>query len=171
MNLQIIFAYTAFVVFGCSSDILRAEDQTTLKTEYYEAAVNGGTAINYKRWKTSRGGTVILTHEEHDKMQNGKFSQIDTIVFQDGKKLLHFITIDGKRMCSTHPESGCTVLQGDHDGDGLNDRIVITDTKGTIVGYFDMAADGKLTPISDADLKKLQTGMKDFSDGMKSLGR
>ncbi len=106
MHLQIIFAFTATFVFGCSFDILRADDQTTLKTEYYEAAVNGGKAINYKRWKTSRGGTFILTHEERDLMQNGKFSQIDTIVFQDGKKLLHFTTIDGKRLCFTHPESG-----------------------------------------------------------------
>jgi hypothetical protein len=171
MNVQVIFAFIAFCVFGSSFDILRAEEQTTLKTEYYEAAVNGGKAINYKRWNTSREGIVILTHEERDLMQNGKFSQIDTIVFHDGKKLLHFTTIDGKRSCFTHPEPGCTVLQGDSDGDGRYDRIVINDKKGTIVGYFDIGGDGKLIPISDAQLKKMQDGLKAFSDGMKDFDK
>jgi hypothetical protein len=170
MNLH-ISALTASFIFACSFGILRAEEPTTLKTEYYEAAVNGGKAINYKRWSTSRDGKVILRHEEHDLMQNGKFSQIDTIVFHDGKKLLHFITIDGKRSCFYHPEPGCTVTQGDSDGDGRYDKIIISDAKGLVVDYFNIGADGKLTPISDAELKTMQKALKDFSDGMKNFDK
>ncbi len=65
--------------------------------------------------------------------------------------------------------AGCTVLQGDSDGDGRYDRVVINDSKGAIVGYFDIGLDGKLTPISDALLKKMQASLKDFSDGMKNF--
>jgi hypothetical protein len=126
------------VVFFASASIfssLCAEEENTLKTDYHEAAIDGGKSINYKRWNTSRSGKIILTHEETDPTRTGKFNQIDTIVFHDGKKLLHFMSIDGKRMCFYHPETGCTVLHGDSDGDGRDDRIVINDAKGIVVGY------------------------------------
>ncbi len=146
-----------------------AEEDGALKADYYEAAVNLSKTVNYRRWNTSRDGKVILTHEERDLMRNGKFSQIDTIVFHDGKKILHFTTLEGKRMCTYHPESGCTVTQGDSDGDGRYDTITVSDSKGEVVDYFDVAADGKLTPISDAKLKTMQKALKDFSEGMKNF--
>ena len=148
-----------------------AEEEGSLKSDYYEAAVNSAKTINYKRWNTSRGGKVILTHEERDLMRNGKFSQIDTVVFHDRKKLLHFITIEGKRSCVYHPETGCTVTQGDSDGDGRYDSIIINDAKGSVVDYFDVGVDGNLTPISDAKLKTMQKALKDFSDGMKKFDK
>ena len=148
-----------------------AEEEGALKADYYEAAVNFSKTVNYKRWNTSRNGKVILTHEERDLMRNGTFSQIDTVVFHDGKKLLHFINIEGKRSCIYHPETGCTVTQGDSDGDGRYDRIIINDAKGSVVDYFDVGADGKLTPISDAKLKAMQKTLKEFSDGMKGFDK
>lgn len=151
--------------------IVSSQEEQSLKTDYYEAAVNFAKATNYKRWNTSRDGKVILTHEERDLMRNGKLSQIDTIVFHDGKKLLHFITLEGKRSCIYHPEVGCTVTQGDSDGDGRYDMIIINDAKGVVVDYFEIGADGKLTPISDAKLKTMQKALKDFSDGMKNFDK
>ena len=117
MNSRSIFIFVASTIFASPFNALRAEDQTTLKTEYYEAAVNGGKAVNYKQWKTSRDGKLILTHEERDLMQNGKFVQIDTIIFQDGKKLLHFVTLSGKRTCFYHPEAGYTAMLSHLAGD------------------------------------------------------
>ncbi|MES2470536.1 MAG: hypothetical protein V4675_24790 [Verrucomicrobiota bacterium] len=152
-------------------NIVNAQEEGALKTEYYEAAVNSAKAVNYKRWNTSRDGKVILTHEERDLMRNGKFSQIDSIVFYDGKKLLHFFTLEGKRTCSYHPETGCTVTQGDPDGDGRYDAITVSDPKGVVVDYFDVAADGKLTPISDAKLKVMQKALKDLSEQMKNFDK
>lgn len=166
-------AFIPSVIFASALilSIANAEEQESLKTDYYEAATNLAKAVNYKRWNTSRAGKVILSHEERDLMRNGKFSQIDTIVFQDGKKLLHFITLEGKQSCVYHPETGCTVTHGDSDGDGRYDRIVISDTKGVVVDYFDVGADGKLTPISDAKLKAMQKTLKEFSDGMKDFDK
>lgn len=152
-------------------NIVNAQEEGPLKTEYYEAAVNSAKAVNYKRWNTSRDGKVVLTHEERDLMRNGRFSQIDTIVFHDGKKLLHFFTIEGKRTCFYHPETGCIVTQGDPDGDGRYDTITVSDSKGVVVDYFDVAADGKLTPISDAKLKTMQKALNDFSEGMKNFDK
>ena len=99
MNFIRISTFAASFAFLCSANVLQAEDQLALKTEYYEAAVNGSKAINFKRWSTSRSGTIILTHEERDLLMNGKFNQVDTIVFHNGKKLLHIITIEGKGIC------------------------------------------------------------------------
>jgi hypothetical protein len=152
-------------------NIVSAQEEVPLKTEYYEAAVNLAKDVNYRRWNTSRDGKVIMTHEERDLMRNGKFSQIDTIIFHDGKKLLHFITLEGKRVYSYHPETGCTVTQGDSNGDGRYDTITVSNSKGVVVDYFDIAADGKLTPISDAKLKTMQKALNDFSEGMKNFDK
>lgn len=169
MNPRSIFYFAVSIVFACSCITLRAEDQLTLKTEYYEAAVNGAKAVNYKRWNTSRDGKLILTHEQRDLMQNGTFVQTDTVIFQDGKKLLHFFTLNGKRTCFYHPEAGYTVAQSDSDGDGRYDRIIITETKGKIMEYLDIKADGTILPISDAQLKAMQEALNKFSDGMKKF--
>lgn len=79
--------------------------------------------------------------------RKGSFDQIDTLIYHDGKKVLHFITILGKRSCFFHPESGCIVLQSDSDGDGRYDRIVLNDAKGQMVDSFTIAADNRITPI------------------------
>ncbi len=158
----------AFALISHSS---HAEDAGTLKTEYYEAAVNGGTAINYKRWNTSRDGKIIVTHEERDLTHKGTFDQIDTLIFHDGKKVLHFVTLLGKRSCFYHPEAGFTVLQSDSDGDGRYDRIVISDAHEQMVDSFTIAPDGKVTPISDAELKKQLDIMKRFSETMKNFDK
>jgi len=148
-----------------------AEDAGTLKTEYYEAAVNGATAINYKRWNTSRDDKVIVTHEERDLTRSGKFEQIDTLIFHDGKKVLHFVTLLGKRSCFFHPEAGFKVLQGDSDGDGRYDRIVISDAREQMVDSFTIAADGRITPIPDAELKKTQDMLKRGAEIMKNFDK
>jgi len=137
-----------------------AEDAGTLKTEYFEAAVNGAATINLKRWNTSRNGKLIVTHEERDQTRKGKFDLIDTLVFHDGKKVLHFVTLLGKRSCFFHPEAGFTVLQSDSDGDGRYDRIVISDSHHQMLDSFTIAADGRITPIPDAELKKTQDMLK-----------
>jgi hypothetical protein len=62
-------------------------------------------------------------------------------------------------------------LQGDSNGDGRYDRIIINDAQGVMVDYFDIGADGKLIPISDAQLKKTQGTFKEFSDGMKNFDK
>ena len=157
--------------FTLTSLISHAEDAGTLKTEYYEAAVNGAAAINYKRWNTSRDGKVIITHTETDQLHNGKFDLIDTLVFHDGKKVLHFVTLLGKRSCFFHPEAGFTVLQGDSDGDGRYDRIVISDAHEQMVDSFTIAADGRITPMPDAELKKTQEMLKRGAQIMKDFDK
>lgn len=166
VNIHLV-ALISVVFSGC----LFAEDATTPKSEYYEAAVNGSTAINYKRWNTSRAGKLIITHEERDLTQKGAFDQLDTLIYHDGKKVLHFVSILGKRSCFFHPESGCTVLQSDSDGDGRYDRIVLNDAKGQMVDYFTISADNRITPISDAELKKAADALTKFSEGMKNFDK
>jgi hypothetical protein len=158
-------------VFAVTSLISHAEDADTVKTEYREAAANGAAAINLKTWTTTRSGQVIIKHEERDLTRSGKFEQIDTLIFHDGKKVLHFVTLLGKRSCFFHPEAGFTVLQSDSDGDGRYDRIVISDAHEQMVDSFTIAPDGKLTPISDAELKKQLDVMKRFSEGMKKFDK
>ena len=151
--------------------VTHAEDAGTLKTEYYEAAVNGATAINYKRWNTSRDGKIIVTHTETDQLQKGKFDLINTLIFHDGKKVLHFVTLLGKRSCFFHPEAGIKVLQGDSDGDGRYDRIVFSDAREQMVDSFTIAADGRVTPIPDAELKKTQDMLKRGAEIMKNFDK
>jgi hypothetical protein len=144
-----------------------AEDSGTLKTEYYESAINGAT-INYKRWNTSRDGKLIITREERDENHSGKFDQVDTLIFHDGKKVLHFFTLLGKPACFFHPEAGFTVLQSDSDGDGHYDCIVISDAE-HVVDAFTLAPDGRIIPISDAKLKQQQDALKLLHDAMKKM--
>jgi hypothetical protein len=160
-----------FCAFAVTSVIGRAQDADTLKTEYYEAAVNGATAINYKRWNTSRDGKIIVTHEERDLTRKGTFNQIDTLIFHDGKKVLHFVTLLGKRSCFFHPDAGFKVLQGDSDGDGRYDRIVISDTREQMVDSFTIAPDGRITPMPDAELKKTQDMLKRGAEIMKNFDK
>ena len=150
---------------------IRAEDARPLKTEYHESAVNGATAINYKRWDTFRNGKLIVKREERDLTRTGKFGQIDEIVFHDGQKILHFITILGKRSCFFHPQGGFTVLQSDSDGDGRFDRIVISDAKEQMVDSFSIGPDGHIVPTPDAELKKLQDIMKQGAEAMKNFDK
>ena len=153
------------------SVVSHAEDADTVKTEYNEAAANGATAINLKTWTTTRAGQVIIQHEERDLTHNGKFEQVDTLIFHDGKKVLHFSTVLGKRSCFFYPEAGFTVLQSDTDGDGRYDRISISDAHEQPVDSFTIASDGKVTPIPDADLKKQQDLLKRFDEAMKNFDK
>ena len=171
MFLRHIRTLSLLLAFALMSRSGRAEDAGTLKTEYYEATVNGGTAINYKRWNTSRDGKVIVTHTETDQLHNGKFDLIDTLIFHDGKKVLHFVTLLGKRSCFFHPEAGFTVLQGDSDGDGRYDRIVISDAHEQMVDSFTIAPDGRISPMPDAELKKTQDMLKRGAQIMKDFDK
>ncbi len=168
LNLTTRSLLCACALISCSS---YAENTNTLKTEYYEAAVSVGKTINYKRWNTFRDGKLIVTYEEQDLANKGTFDQIDTLIFHDGKKVLHFVSLQGKRSCFFHPEGGFTVVQGDSDGDGRYDQIIIQDAQGKMVDLFTIAVDGKVTPISDAELKKVQDAMKQFSEGMKNFDK
>jgi hypothetical protein len=159
------------VVIALTLRVSHAEDAGTVKTEYRETAVNGAAAINLKTWTTTRNGLVILKHVERDLTRSGKFDQVDTIIFYDGKKVLHFASLLGKRSCFFHPEAGVTVLQSDSDGDGRYDRIVISDAHKQMVDSFTVAADGKVTPISDAELKKQQDALKLFGETMKNFDK
>jgi hypothetical protein len=150
---------------------VRSQEPPPLKTEYYEAAVNGATAINYKRWNTFRDGKLILTHEERDLTQKGVFSQIDDLVLQDGKKVVHFVTLMGKRSCFFHPQAGFKVLQSDSDGDGRYDRLVISDAREQMVESYTITVDGKITPIPDAELRKLQDMQKRFGEAMRNFDK
>ncbi|WP_367871413.1 hypothetical protein [Luteolibacter sp. Populi] len=169
MNIRIL--PLLFLVLFTSQLPLRAEEVATLKPEYYEAATNGGNAINYKRWQTSRNGKVILKHEERDLLGTGKFEQIDTTIFHEGKKVVHFITLQGKRMCTVYPECGLTVAQADSNNDGQYDRTVLSDATGRMVDYFTIGADGRISAISDEALKKVSDGLKEFSEGMRDFDK
>ena len=167
MNPLSLYTLVLFLAFPCASSILRANDQGTLKTEYHEGSGSEGQAVISKRWVTSRDGKVIIRHEESDLMRKGTFDQIDTLIFHNDIKVLHFVTILGKHSCFIHPESGLTVLQSDTDGDGRYDRFILSNAEGKMVDSFTIATDGKVTPISDAELKKTQALLKEFNEGMK----
>jgi hypothetical protein len=132
-----------------------ARDLPPLKTEYYEAAVNGATAINYKQWKTLRGGELILTREERDLASDGKFSVIDFFVYHNGKKIIHSATVQERRIFIFYPDAGAQAMQSDSDGDGRYDKLTIMDNHEKTIETFAIAPDGRLTPNREADIKEM----------------
>ena len=130
-----------------------AADAGTLKTEYNESAINGSATINFKQWKTSRQGKVILTHETTVLMAGDTFDMISTIIFHDGHKILQLSSSLGKRLCSFQPQADYKALLVDADNDGIYDGIVITDARDRLIDSFTIAPDGRVTPISDAELQ------------------
>jgi hypothetical protein len=146
-----------------------ARNLQPLKTEYYEAAVNGATAINYKQWKTFRGNQLILTHEERDLAGNGNFSAIDFFVYYNGKKIIHSASVLERRIFLFYPDAGAQAMQSDSDGDGRYDKLTIMDDQGKTVETFAIAPDGRLAPNREADLKEMLEAVECAEKDMKKL--
>ena len=129
-----------------------------LKTEYHEAAVNGGTntAINLKKWTTSRNGKVILVREERDVTGTGTWAQINQIIMVDGKKAVHSLSLEGKRSVIYYPDAQVQVIHADPNGGGLWDRITLLDAKQSTVDIFKADKTGRITPVPDEELAKWQ---------------
>ena len=142
-----------------------------LKTEYYEAAVNSAPdpTINYKKWTTSRDGEIILVREERDLTRDGKWSQVDQIIMVKGKKVVHFLSLEGRRSVIFHPDANAKVIQADTDGDGIHERISLLDQKDRTLDIFQADKAGRITPISDDELAKWHKMLKDYSEVMKDF--
>jgi hypothetical protein len=146
-----------------------ARDLPPLKTEYHEAVVNGGSAINYKQWKTFRGDQLILTHEERDLAGDGSFSSIDFLVYHDGKKIIHSASLQERRIFVFYPEAGVKAMQSDSDGDGRYDLLTLTRNDGKQSETFAIAVNGRLTPNREAVLKEAEEALKNAYEKMKKL--
>ena len=141
-----------------------------LKTVYYESAVNGSKTINYRNWTTSRNGKVILTREERDLVQNGTWSEVDQIVMIDGKKVIHFLSLEGHPGVIYHPEAQVEVIEADTDRNGIIDQISIMDrNEQGVIGLFMVAKDGKITAASDEELAKRVKLLEEMKEKMKGF--
>ncbi len=140
-----------------------------LKTNYYEAAVNSAPdpTINYKKWTITRNGKDILVREERDLARNGTWAQIDQIILFDGKKVVHFISLEGKRTVIYYPDTQLKVVQGNGDGDWK--RITLMAGSERTVDIFQVDKSGLVIPVSDEELVTWQTMMKNFSEAMKEF--
>ena len=158
---------TLLMIVNC---VFGGED---LKTEYYEAAVNSfsDTTINYKKWTTSRENEVILVREEHDLSRDGSWSQIDQTIMSNGKASVRFVSFLAKRSWIYYPDSGVKVMRSDSDGDGFLERITLFDGDDKVIDIFTVDKAGKITPITDEELAKLQKSMKELSETMRDFDR
>jgi hypothetical protein len=148
-----------------------ARDLPPLKTEYYEAAVNGSTVINYKQWKTFRGGQLILTREERDLTGDGKFSVIDFFVYYNGKKIIHSANVPERRIFKFFPDAGAQAMQSDSDGDGRYDKLTITDNNQKTIETFAIAPNGRLTPNWEAEIKEMLESIDLVEKAMKERSK
>ena len=151
-----------------------ARDLPPLKTEYYESATNGAAKINYKLWKTVRGGQLLMTREERDITGDGTFSSIDYLVYHNGQKVFQFTSVEfsaveRRRLCIFYPVSGAQAMQSDSDGDGRYDKLTIMDDRDKSVETFAIAPDGRLTPNREADLKEELEALERAEKDMKKL--
>ena len=170
MNLGAMLLVFGFLLFG--PVLSRAVDIPPVKTEYYEAATNGATKVNYKLWKTVRAGQMLMTREERDIAGDGTFSSVAYLVYHNGQKLFQFTSnvfsaTERRCICIFFPVSGARVMQSDTDGNGRYERLTVMDANGKRLETFAIALDGGLTLDTEAFIREEQATIDRVDKEMK----
>jgi hypothetical protein len=148
-----------------------ASAETTLTTNYYETAVNIAprTNINFRQWTVSRSGEAILIREERDLSSNGKWAQRDQMVMHEGKRVIHFLSLEGSKSIIYYPDANLTIIQADWDRNGSPEHIVLLGQNEKPIEILAIDDFGNLNPVSDEELASTQKLLTDFSEALKDF--
>lgn len=126
-----------------------------LKTDYSESISSSSlNSTSNRTWTTSRDGRIILIRVENDLTRDETWAQVDQSIMLNGKPVMHFVSLKGKRSTIYHPDSQAQVIQTDPDAEGLPSRITLLDSKQQIVDIFQADQTGRISPANDEELMK-----------------
>lgn len=140
--------------------------ESSLRIDVYEGSVNGAERVNYRKTTTRRGEKVIKVFEEHDLTRDGDWDLKTEMLMDAGQTVVTFTHgPKGKMSCLIKPGAKTGVHMIDDDGDGLFDRLYLTDMTDNVIEGFRRNKNGFWDPVFDEELAE----MKDLLQKMKNL--
>ncbi|WFB35093.1 hypothetical protein P3T73_13080 [Kiritimatiellota bacterium B12222] len=156
------------LAFLISSVVFSGE--SSLRTDVHEGSVNGSELVNYRKTTTRRGENVIKVFEEIDLDHDGSLDTRTEMLMDAGETIVIFTHgPKGKSSCLIKPGTKVGVHKIDDDGDGLFDRLYITDTADSVIEGFRRNKKGFWDPMSDDEITEMKNLFKKMNDLMKNF--
>jgi hypothetical protein len=137
--------------------------QETTETKVTEVRERG----RYKRiTETFVNGELVSRRVEVSTRDDGEINLVFVKCFRNGK-MVFASTLDKMNnrnvtIRSYHHEGKCLVMEGDEDGDGFFETLMLVGDNGIPVEGFERSKDGTVTPMSEERLSKIK---KEFEVG------
>jgi hypothetical protein len=114
--------------------------------------------------ETFKGGVLASRRVEVSLRDDGTIDYVLIKGYRNGKRVFH--SWEDKRNKVTirayYPEGRVRVMEGDEDGDGFFETLILVGDNGIPVEGFERSKDGTVTPMSEERLSKIK---KEFEVG------
>jgi hypothetical protein len=133
------------------------------ETKTFESRKNG----KYKRTtETFIDETIVVRKEEVSLKDNGQTDYVFIKCFRDGKMTYAstFYATVNRTIRSYYNQGKMIVMEGDEDGDGFFETMILFDTKEQPVEAFSKSKDGRVTPFTNEKLAELKMSFTKFQE-------
>lgn len=142
---------------GCDSAVSPMESKVS------ESRKNG----KYKRTTETFAGKVLVARKEEVSLKDN--DQIDYVfvkLFRDGKMIYAstFYAAENRTIRSYYHQGKMVMAEGDEDGDGFFETMILFDAKEQPVEAFSKSKDGTVTQFTNEKLAELKKSFAKFQE-------
>ena len=141
----------------------RSSVDSATETKISESRKNG----KYKRTtETFAGKALVARKEEVSLKDNGRTDYVFVKCFRDGKMTYAstFYATENRTIRSYYNQGKMIVEEGDEDGDGFFETMILFDTKEQPVEAFSKSKDGTVTQFTKEKLAELKKSFAKFQE-------